>query len=105
MNKRLAMLVFLVLPIVALAGWTTPGVVDGVYSHEGAHYITTTITDNPCGTPGKFWWPTSDPDSKDMLAIAMTALAADKNVGVFHNPAAPSCANGAQLATMIYVAR
>jgi hypothetical protein len=103
MNKRLVTLMFLLSPIAAFAGWTAPGGVDYLYSHEGAHYINTTIADNPCGTPGKFWWLASDPDAKDMFAIAMTALAADKEVGVFHNPSSPNCANGAQLITMIYL--
>ncbi len=105
MIKRLAaILMALGVSALALAGWTAGGLVNDVYSHDGIHLIDTTIPDAPCGVPGRFWWPTSDPDAKYMFALATTALVAQKPIAVVHDPASPNCVVGGQLATHMLIA-
>jgi hypothetical protein len=85
--------------------WTAgSGNVSAVYSHNGVHFIQTSIADAPCGTAGMFWWPTSDPDAKDMFALALSAYLAGKRLRVVHDLAAPSCSSGANLATHVLIA-
>jgi hypothetical protein len=66
-----------------------------VWSHDGYHFIQTTIGSNACGSQGKFWWPTSDPDAQDMLALALTALVTGKKVSV--NDGSASCLYAGEL--------
>jgi hypothetical protein len=87
----------------ASADWTGTGEVTKVWSHEGYHFIQTTIADNPCGTAGKFWWPASDPDAKDMFAMSLAAVAAGKFVSV--NYSGSTCSNGGQLVTHMMIAK
>jgi len=106
MIKRLAaILMALGVPALALADWTVLGLVNNVYSHDGYHFIETTIPDAPCGSAGKFWWLTSDTDAKYMFALATTALVAQKQFRVVHDPATPNCLFGGQLATHLMIAR
>jgi len=85
------------------AWWTGSGKVEGVYSHNGYHVILTTITDNSCGAAGKFYWPISDPDAKDMLSIALTALTTDKDVRVLYNDSQPTCRWSGELSTHLLI--
>jgi hypothetical protein len=75
----------LAVPFEARADWSGIGTVSQIYSHNGYHFIITTIPDAPCGVAGRFWWPTNDPDAKDLFAMAMTALVADKVIQVYYN--------------------
>lgn len=79
--------------------WTNLGTITAIYSHNGSHIVETTITDGPCGSAGKFWWPTLDTDAKDMFAMALSAFVAGKRIRVVHDPATLNCSNGANLAT------
>lgn len=92
-----------ILPAVSFSAqtWTALGTVTAVYSHNGQHVIETNIVDAPCGTAGKFWWPTSDSDAKDMFALALSAYVAGKRIRVVHDPAATSCSSGGNLATFM----
>lgn len=78
--------------------WTALGTVTAMYSHNGSHIIETSIADAACGSAGKFWWPTSDSDAKDMFALALSAYIAGKRIRVVHDPAATSCNSGGNLA-------
>jgi hypothetical protein len=88
---------------VANAQWSASGTVASVYSHDGYYFVSIDIANNPCGTPGKFWWPTTgDTDAKDMYAMALTALAADKPIAVVFDENAPNCyINGARVTHMV----
>ena len=78
----------------ATAGWSTSsGEVTKVYSHNGAHVIRTTLTDNVC-TPGAFWWPADDSDAKDMFALALAALTSGKNIQVVYSDNDLDCRHG-----------
>jgi len=88
---------------IAFAKWSPRGTIDSVYSHNGFHVVVTTINDNPCGTPGKFWWPADDPDAKDMLSLALTALASQKEVAFVYNENTPNCSWNGQLATHLVI--
>lgn len=84
--------------------WTVgTGSVTAVYSHEGTHFIQTTIGDAACGSAGRFWWLTSDSDAKDMFALALSAFLAGKQVRVVQDGAAPNCSNGGNLATHLVI--
>ena len=86
------------------ATWTpTSGMVTAVYSHDGTHVIQTTIVDAACGAAGRFWWPASDSDAKDMFALALSAFVAGKQVRVVQDAATPSCSNGGNLATHLVI--
>lgn len=90
--------------LLAASVWSTAsGTVSAVYSHNGFHFIQTSIADAPCGAAGKFWWPTSDADAKDMFALALTAFVAGKRVNVAHDAAAPNCSSDANLATHVVI--
>jgi hypothetical protein len=84
-----------------LSDWTLTGGVTNVYSHDGYHFVQTAITDAPCGTPGKFLWPTSDPDAKDMFAIALAALVSGRPVRVYFF--GTNCSAGGQLVTHMMI--
>ena len=89
------LLLMMIIPSFALAGWsTTGGEVTSVYSHNGAHVIRTTLTDNVCA-PGAFWWPTGDDsDAKDMFSLALTALVSGKTIRVVYDPNNLDCQHG-----------
>ena len=84
--------------MVLAASWTASGTVSNVWSHNGMHVIQTTIPNNSCGTSGKYWWYTSNPDAKDMFAIALVALSSDKKVSVIDidSGETPNCIYGGQ---------
>jgi hypothetical protein len=103
MYRILSVAALLLVAYPASAGWTGTGDVTNVWSHDGSHYIQTSITDNPCGTPGKFWWPASDPDAKDMFAMSLTALTAGKPVSVYYG--GTTCASGGQFVTLMMIAK
>src|SRR6266496_1497289 len=106
MNKRLAAILLMALGVPALAlAWTAGGLVNNVYSHNGTHIIDTTILDAPCGTAGRFWWSETYPDAKYMFALATTALVAQKQISVVHDPTTPNCLFGGQLATHMVITR
>jgi len=87
-------MLFSVLSTPVLAQWSTAsGEVTSVYSHDGAHVIRTTITDNVC-TPGGFWWPADDSDANDMFSLALAALMAGKKVKVVYDPNNLNCLYG-----------
>lgn len=84
--------------------WTvTSGMVTAVYSHDGTHFIQTTIADAACGAAGRFWWSTSDSDAKDMFALALSAFLAGKQVRVVQDSVVPSCSNSGNLATHVVI--
>lgn len=86
------------------ATWTvTTGMVTAVYSHDGTHFIQTTIADAACGSAGRFWWSTSDSDAKDMFALALSAFLAGKQVRVVQDSAAPNCNSSGNLATHLVI--
>jgi hypothetical protein len=95
------------IPLGSLAGseWsTTSGTVSAVYSHNGFHFMQTSIPDAPCGAGGRFWWPISaNQNAKDMFALALTAFVAGKRVSVAHDAAAPNCSNSGNLATHMVI--
>ncbi|NOU52140.1 hypothetical protein HG263_16545 [Pseudoalteromonas sp. JBTF-M23] len=85
MYKNLFVLMLLIFPGVSQAGWTKGwGKITEIMSHDGKHIIYTTIEDKTCGGSGNFWWPTSDPDAKDMFALAMAAFMGEKEVMLVH---------------------
>ena len=85
------------------AGWTATGSVTTVWSHNGYHFIMTTIPVNPCGSGGKFFWLASDPDAKDMFAMALTALAANKPVNVYYD--STNCSSGGQEVSLMSISQ
>lgn len=89
----------------AIAKWTGSGTINQVYSHNGFHIIQTSIAENPCGTNGKFYWPTSDDDAKDMLSISLAALMAQKKVNVVFDENLPTCLWGGTLSTHISISK
>jgi len=99
--------VFALLPLcysqTASSAWTPTGYVNNVWSHDGYHLIDTTITDNPCGMAGRFWWHANDADAKDMFALAVTAVASNKQISVGYG--STSCNLDGQLATHMRIAR
>jgi hypothetical protein len=90
---------------IANAQWSSLGAVTTVYSHDGNYFVIVNIADNPCGSNGKFWWPATDSDAKDMYAMALTALASEKRIAVVFNESAPSCSVNAALATHMLISQ
>jgi hypothetical protein len=105
--RRITLAVLLsVVPAASFAAgtWTVAaGMVTAVYSHEGYHYVQTTIPDATCGAAGRFWWLAADSDAKDMFALALAAFLAGKQVRVVQDGAAPNCNNGGNLATHMVI--
>jgi len=94
MRKTIISLLLAGVSTSAMAGWSTSsGEVTRVYSHNGAHVIRTTLTDDVC-TPGAFWWPADDSDAKDMFALALAALTAGKKVQVVYADNNLDCQHG-----------
>ena len=94
MNKHLLVLCILFFSTSSNAGWSTSsGEVLQVYSHNGAHVIRTTLTDNVCNA-GAFWWPADDSDAKDMFSLALSALMAGKKIKVVYDPNNLECKHG-----------
>jgi hypothetical protein len=89
--------------VLAAAGWSTLGTVSQVYSHNGNHVVLTSISNNPCGIPGKFWWPTDDPDAKDMFTLSLSAFMSEKQVRVVFDGDAPNCNYNGALATHMMI--
>lgn len=89
----------------AYASWTPIDDINSIYSHGGYHFIESDITTNACGTAGKFYWETSNPDAPDMLAIALTALAADKQIRVSGNFTNPTCYLGGAKVDYIMISK
>lgn len=88
----------------ASSNWSaTLGSVTQVYSHDSVYFVNSTISDGPCGSPGKFWWPISDPDAKDMYAMALAAFIAGKKIRVVYNYASPNCSSGGALITHMVI--
>lgn len=82
----------LVIPTSATANtWTSPGNVTRLYSHNGRHFVETTIPDDSCGVAGKFWWLATDSDAKDMFALALTAYVSGARIQVNYDDVLPSC--------------
>jgi hypothetical protein len=96
-------LVFLLQSQTASSAWTPTGFVTNVWSHNGYHIIDTTITDNLCGMAGRFWWLASDAEAKEMFALAVAALASDKQISVGYD--GTSCLLDGQLVTHMRIAR
>ncbi|EAQ65508.1 hypothetical protein MED121_22592 [Marinomonas sp. MED121] len=63
--------------------WTGTGEITEVYSHDGLHIINTTINGTPCSR--QFYWPTSDPDAKDMFTLALAAFMGGKTISVHYS--------------------
>jgi len=105
MSRMILALLISILPAVSFGAqtWTALGTITSVYSHNGQHVIETSIADAPCGAAGKFWWPTSDSDAKDMFAMALAAYVAGKRIRVVHDPAATSCSSSGNLATFMAI--
>ncbi len=97
MNKFICIastIIALLLSTSSYAGWSTSsGEVTRVYSHNGAHVIRTSLTDNAC-TAGHFWWPTDDTDAKDMFSLALSALMSGKKIQVLFDPNSLDCRHG-----------
>jgi hypothetical protein len=74
-----------------------------LYSHKGSHFLETTIPDNPCGTVGKFWWPSDDPDAKDMFALSLAALMSGKPVRVVYDETQLACVYGGAVASHMQI--
>ena len=96
---------FLVTASIANAQWSGSGTVSQVWPHDGYYFVQTTITDNPCGSAGKFWWPATDSDAKDMYAMALAALVADKSIAVVFNENSLNCMFGGQMSTHMVINR
>lgn len=112
MTKKTRLVVTLlgliVAPSIVLSAnsWIGDGAVTYVYSSHASYYIQTTMTDDPCGedgTPGKFHWPKSDPNSADKYAMALAALTANKEVGVLGDFDNPYCFNSAAYIIEMYI--
>ena len=88
-----------------LAGWSGTGEVTDIYSHNGYHIVDTTIADNPCGRAGRFYWPTSDGDAKDMLSLALAAMMSQKSVSVAYDENGPACNWGGAISTHFRISR
>lgn len=94
MNRIIITVLLIIISGDVLAGWSTStGEVTRVYSHNGAHVIRTTLTDDICSA-GNFWWPADDSDAPDMFALALAALTANKKVQVVYSPTTPDCRHG-----------
>lgn len=97
MNKIVLGLMFLIASNVVLAGstWSGRGRVVDVMSHDGAVVLRTEISSSDaCLNGGAFWWSTNDPDSNNMFAIALAALASDMKIAVVYNTSALNCNHG-----------
>ncbi|MDW6003742.1 trifunctional transcriptional regulator/proline dehydrogenase/L-glutamate gamma-semialdehyde dehydrogenase [Vibrio mangrovi] len=106
MKKLVFLIAALCVSQSALAKWSGLGKVVNVYSHNGYNVIDTTIADNPCGISGKFYWPVSDDDAKDMLSLALAALMSQKDVSVVYDETQRDCKwDGVQLATHFRIHR
>ena len=86
-------LILLAMPAMSSA-WTSSGIVTKLTSHNGIHIAQTTIIDNQCGAAGKFWWPTSDDDAKDMFSLALTSLLSGLNISVVYDENNAECFYG-----------
>lgn len=84
-----------------LFAWTGAGEVKEIISHDGLHIINTTIADNPCSKPNlvSFYWPTSDPDAKDMFSLALSAFMSGNEISVHYSSA--NCHSGIGNAALI----
>ena len=76
------------------AGWSAQGEVTRVISHDSAHVLRTTVSDDPCGDSGDFWWLADDLDAKDMLSIALSAFMSGKKIRVVYSDSNPDCQYG-----------
>lgn len=87
--------------------WSTVGSVNHVLSHDGYHIVITSINEGACDTLGKFYWPTSDADAKDMLSIALTALSTQMKVKFYYSEDVADCkfGNTSALATHMQISR
>jgi len=103
MKKQWPLIILLIISPSAFAKWSGQGTIESVYSHNGYHIIHTTISDNTCGSAGKFYWPTSDDDAKDMLSIALTAFTTSKRVSVVYNETTPDCKWGGEKSTHLAI--
>jgi len=79
------------LSLPSIAGWSGFGNVTRVTSHNGIHLIYTTIEDATCDGKGRFWWPKTDDDSGDMLAISLAALMSGKKVRLVQDEVNKEC--------------
>jgi len=74
------------------ARWSlTSGFVNQVYAHKENYVVESSITDNTCGHAGKFYWLTTDPEAKEMYAMALLALSTGKKIAVVYNETSPQC--------------
>jgi len=89
--KSILVVILSVFSFHSIAGWSESGKITMVTSHNGMHVIKTTIEDATCDGIGGFWWPADDADAADMLAIALAALVAQKEVRLVHNTETPEC--------------
>jgi len=103
MKKYLLLLV--IFPSICFAGWTEQGEISSIYSHNGFIIIDSSVSSNLCGTNGKFWWPTSDDDSQELLSLALTAFTAGFKVQVVVNdtPASTDCLYGGNKMTHLKI--
>ena len=94
MYKISLLFLLTLISLTSYAGWSTSsGEVTKVYSHNGAHIIQTTLTDNICNA-GMFWWPADSSDAKDMFSLALSAFMAGKKIQVVYDPNNPECVAG-----------
>lgn len=70
---------------------------------NGIYVLDTAITNNPCGWVGRFWWSQSDPDAKDLYAMALTAFSAGKRVALVYDEVNPNCSINGALATYMQI--
>ncbi len=103
MRRKISQLAYLaacaLVCVSAQAEWTDSSTIRHVYSHDGLYFIDTALAVSPCGTPGRFWWPTSDSDAKDMYAMVLLAVATGKPIAVVYDASSPACDNGGALVT------
>ncbi len=87
------------------AGWSTTmdAKVVKVTAHVDRYIIHTTITDANCN--GKFYWLTTTETSKEMLSMAMMALASQMTVAVVYDENPTSCSWAGDFMTHISVAQ
>lgn len=103
LTRRIGAALAVVLLPLGAWGWTGLGQVTGVYSHAGYNVIVTTINDNPCGSSGKYYWPTSSGDAKDMFAISLTALSTGASVSVVTDANTSTCLWGGQRISYLFI--
>lgn len=103
LTRALLLCLSLAIPSFVAATWTPVGSVTAVYSHGSTQFIQTNIAEAACGTAGKFYWMSSDAEAQSMLAISLTALTADKKVGVEGNFVSPTCLYGGAMVSKIVI--